>query len=232
MLILVTGTRTGLGRMLVKHLIGEGHTVIGCSRREGARMPPGYIHFNLDLTDPKSVTAMFHEIRKRYGFIDALVNNAGTSIMEPFLLSDMEHTKKLYDLNVFSVMQCCREAVKLLKNSSSGSASILNISSVATLFSLEGQLAYATSKAAIEQFTRSLSREIAPLNIRVNTLGLPPLRTALTRTLGKDKVEALIARQAIKRPCEFPDVVGPVEFFLSGASSFVSGETLYLGGVR
>lgn len=80
--------------------------------------------------------------------------------------------------------------------------------------------------------TRSLSREVAPLNIRVNTLGLPPLRTALTRTLKKEKIEALIARQAIKRPCEFLDIVGPVEFLLSDASSFVSGETLYLGGVR
>ena len=161
-------------------------------------MPPGYTHFNVDLTESRSVSAMFHVIRKRYGFIDALINNAGASVMEPFLLSDLDNTKKLYDLNVFSVMQCCREAVKLLKNSS-GSGAILNISSVAALFSLEGQLAYATSKAAIEQFTRSLSREISPLNIRVNTLGLPPLRTALTRTLGKDKIEALIARQAIKR---------------------------------
>ncbi|MBC2657498.1 SDR family oxidoreductase [Pseudomonas sp. MSSRFD41] len=231
MLILVTGTRTGLGRMLVKHLIGKGHTVIGCSRRDAAKMPPGYMHFNVDLTDSRSVSAMFHAIRKRYGFIDALINNAGASVMEPFLLSDLDNTKKLYDLNVFSVMQCCREAVKLLKNSS-GSGAILNISSVAALFSLEGQLAYATSKAAIEQFTRSLSREIAPLNIRVNTLGLPPLRTALTRTLGKDKIDALIARQAIKRPCEFQDVVGPVEFLISEASGFVSGETLYLGGVR
>lgn len=232
MLILITGTRTGLGKMLAKYLIERGHTVIGCSRRERARMPSGYIHFDVDLTDSESVKAMFHKIRKSYGFIDALVNNAGTSIMEPFLLSDIDNTKRLYDLNVFSVMQCCREAVKLLKNSSNGSTSILNISSVARLFSLEGHLAYATSKAAVEQLTRSLSREIAPLNIRVNTLGLPPLRTALTRTLKKEKIDALIARQAIKRPCEFLDIVGPVEFFLSDASSFVSGETLYLGGVR
>ncbi|CAH0314950.1 Cyclopentanol dehydrogenase [Pseudomonas carnis] len=195
-------------------------------------MPSGYIHFNVDLTHSESVTAMFHKIRKSYGYIDALVNNAGVSIMEPFLLSDLDSTKRLYNLNVFSVMQCCREAVKLLKNSRSGSPSILNISSVARFFSLEGHLAYATSKAAVEQLTRSLSREVAPLNIRVNTLGLPPLRTALTRTLKKEKIEALIARQAIKRPCEFLDIVGPVEFLLSDASSFVSGETLYLGGVR
>ncbi|CAH0285060.1 3-oxoacyl-[acyl-carrier-protein] reductase FabG [Pseudomonas carnis] len=218
--------------MLVKYLIERGHTVIGCSRREGMRMPSGYIHFNVDLTHSESVTAMFHKIRKSYGYIDALVNNAGVSIMEPFLLSDLDSTKRLYNLNVFSVMQCCREAVKLLKNSRSGSPSILNISSVARFFSLEGHLAYATSKAAVEQLTRSLSREVAPLNIRVNTLGLPPLRTALTRTLKKEKIEALIARQAIKRPCEFLDIVGPVEFLLSDASSFVSGETLYLGGVR
>ncbi|MBP5143441.1 SDR family oxidoreductase [Pseudomonas chlororaphis] len=91
----------------------------------------------------------------------------------------------------------------MLKNSSNGSTSILNIYLVARLFSLEGHLAYATSKAAVEQLTRSLSREIAPLNIRVSTFGLPPLRRALTRALKKEKIDALIACQAIKRLCEF-----------------------------
>jgi 3-oxoacyl-[acyl-carrier protein] reductase len=232
MIILVTGTRTGIGRWLAEHLLRGGHTVLGCSRRTAGDMPDGYWHYEVDLTDADAVRQMFHTIGKAHHHIDGLVNNAGTSRMSPFMLTDADDIRAIFALNVFAVMQCSREAVKLLRRSSQDTTAILNLSSVATLLSLEGQLAYAASKAAVEQTTRTLSRELAPMNIRVNTLGLPPIRTALTRSVEKAKIEALIARQAITRPCDFADLAGPVDFFLSDAARFVTGETLYLGGVR
>lgn len=93
-------------------------------------------------------------------------------------------------------------------------------------------MAYAASKAALEQATRTLSRELAPMNIRVNAIGLPPMRTALTRSVPKDKIEALIARQAFPRACEFSDLYGPIDFLLSEGARLVTGETLFLGGVK
>jgi len=232
MIVLVTGTRTGIGRWLAEHFVQGGHTVIGCRRPPPSRMPDSYQHFDVDLTDISALKVMFHAIRKSYGRLDALVNNAGTSTMAPFMLSDDDDIRAIFELNVFSAMQCCREAIKLLRNSTQATSAILNLSSVAALFSLEGQLAYAASKAAIEQMTRTLSREVAAMNIRVNTIGLPPLPTALTRSVDKAKIAALVTRQAIGRPCEFEDIAGPVDFLLSDASRFVTGETLYLGGVR
>lgn len=232
MIVLVTGTRTGIGRWLAEHLLQRGHAVLGCSRRAPSGMPEGYVHFEVDVTDAAAVRAMFHAIRKSHGHIDALVNNAGTSKMSPFMLTDEADLRAIFDLNVFSVMRCCREAVKLLRGSTQQAPSILNLSSVAVLFSLEGQLAYAASKAAVEQMTRTLSREVAAMNIRVNTIGLPPVETALTRSVDKAKIDALVARQAIRRMCDFDDIAGPVDFLLSDAARFVTGETLYLGGVR
>jgi 3-oxoacyl-[acyl-carrier protein] reductase len=232
MIVLVTGTRTGIGRWLAEYLVGRGHVVLGCSRRPPSGMPKGYHHYEADLTDGETVKAMFHAIAKAHHHIDAVVNNAGTARMAPFMLTDADDIRAIFALNVFAVMQCCREAVKLLRHSRQETTSILNLSSVAALFSLEGQLAYAASKAAIEQMTRSLSREVAAMNIRVNTIGLPPIKTALTRSVEKEKIDALVARQAIRRACEFADLAGPVEFFLSDAACFVTGETLYLGGVR
>jgi 3-oxoacyl-[acyl-carrier protein] reductase len=232
MRLLITGTRTGIGRYLATHLAEAGHDVIGCSRRPPAKMPSNYIHYDLDLTDAAGTRAMYRSIRKEYGSLDALINNAGTSNMNPFMLTPDEETRRIFELNVFAMLNCTREAVKLLKDSTHEAPSILNLSSVAVRLSIEGQLAYAASKSAVEQATRTLSRELAGINVRVNTIGLPPVRTALTRTVDKAKIDALIARQALKRMCAFEDIAGPVEFLLSGAARFVTGETLYLGGIH
>ncbi|CDM60017.1 MULTISPECIES: SDR family NAD(P)-dependent oxidoreductase [Rhizobium] len=230
MIVLVTGARTGIGRGISEHLARAGHTVLGCSRRVPASLPEGYRHYQADVTDNSSLKAMFQTIRKDYGHIDALVNNAGTAAMVPFMLTSDSVARGIFDLNVFATMACCRGAIKLMRRSAA--PSIVNISSVAVRYSLEGQLAYAASKAAIEQMTRTLSREVAAMRIRVNTLGLPPVRTALTRSVHRAKIEALIERQAIKRECAMDDIVGPVDFLLSDSARFVTGETLYLGGVH
>src|SRR5690348_7501718 len=100
MIVLVTGTRTGIGRWLAEHLLQSGHTVLGCSRRPPTGMPAGYRHFDVDLTDTDAVRAMFHAIGKSHNHIDALVNNAGTSKMSPFMLTDAEDIRATFALNV------------------------------------------------------------------------------------------------------------------------------------
>lgn len=175
---------------------------------------------------------LFHLVRKEFGQLDALVNNAGTSVMNHFMLMSDEANRSLFETNVVSLIACAREAAKLLMKSPYEAPSILSFSTIAVPWALEGQLAYSASKAAAEQMTRVLSRELGRQGVRANALGLPPVRTALTRTVAKEKIDALIQRQAIARQCEIADLLGPVEFLLSPAARFVTGETLYLGGVH
>ncbi len=232
MIILITGTSRGIGRALGEHLAQSGHTILGCSRRAQRIQIEGSRHFQVDLTSPDQVKQMFRKIKEEYGYIDALINNAGTSIMNPFMLTPDSEIERLFRINVFAVFCCSREAVKLIRHSKYESPSIINLSSVAVPWSIPGQSVYAASKIAIEQIARTLSHELAEMNIRVNTIGLPPMRTALTRSVKSSQIETLIGRQAIKRMCTISDILGPIEFLLSPASRFVTGSTLFLGGVR
>ena len=96
---------------------------------------------------------------------------------------------------------------------------------------LEGEAIYTASKAAVESLTATLARELAPFGITVNAVGPTPIETDLTRNVPREKLEAIVARQAIQRFGEPRDVLHVVDFFLDPASDFVTGQVLYLGGV-
>lgn len=232
MIIAVTGTSRGIGKALAAHFAARGDRVFGCSRGALDLGRDGYTHVIADLTTPGGIKGFFGAIRRQAGSLDALINSAGTSTMNHFMLMPEETTRAIFDLNVHALLGCCREAAPLLMKSEHPAPSILSLSSVAVPWALEGQLAYAASKSAVEQITRGLSKELASERIRVNAVGLPPIRTALTRTVPKEKISALIARQTIRRQCEVDDIIGPIEFLISEQARFVTGETLHLGGVH
>ncbi|MFE3071597.1 SDR family NAD(P)-dependent oxidoreductase [Streptomyces sp. NPDC059247] len=229
---MITGTRTGIGKALAEHFLEAGHEVVGCSRRPATIEHPRYRHHEADLADPGATREMFRRVRREQGRLDALVNNAGTSTMNHFMTMPDETSRKIFDINFFAVLNCCREAVKLLRKSTEQSSAILNVSTVAVPWALEGQLAYSASKSAVEQLVRVMSKELSAFGIRVNGIGLPPVHTVLTRTVPRSKIDVLIERQAISRQCTTADIVGPVEFLIGRQSEFITGETLYLGGVH
>ncbi|MFC8448776.1 SDR family NAD(P)-dependent oxidoreductase [Kitasatospora sp. NPDC057223] len=232
MIILITGTRTGIGKALATHFLDGGHQVVGCSRRRPTIDHPNYRHHEVDLTDSKGIKSMCRAIRAEYGHLDAVVNNAGISNMNHFMMTPEEVARRIFDVNFFAVLNCCRETVKLLQKSKEPAPAILNVSTVAVPWALEGQLIYSASKSAVDQLTRVMSKELADFNVRVNGIGLPPVHTVLTRTVAKEKIDEVIARQTIRRMCTMEDIVGPVEFLVSRQSGFVTGETLFLGGVN
>lgn len=232
MKVMITGTRTGIGKALAEHLLASGHEVVGCSRKPGGIEHERYDHHQVDLTDGNAVKALFRELRRTHGHLDALINNAGTSVMNHFMLMPEQTTRRLFDLNFFAVLNCCREAVKLLRHSALPSTSIVALSTVAVPWAIDGQLAYSASKAAVEQLVRVMSKELADHRVRVNGLGVPPVSTTLTRTVSRERIDGLVARQAIKRLCTTADLCGPVEFLIGSQSTFVTGETIFLGGVN
>ncbi|SBW22282.1 short-chain dehydrogenase/reductase SDR [Candidatus Protofrankia californiensis] len=232
MRILITGTRSGVGQSLATQLLQRGYEVVGCSRKPASIEHGSYCHYEVDLTDASQVRDLFTDVRRRFRHLDGLINNAGVSSMNHFMMTPEAVARHIFDVNFFSVLNCCREATKLLQRSAEPAPSILNVSSVAVPWALDGQLAYSASKGAVEQMTRVMSKELAALGIRVNTIGLPPVRTVLTRTVPKEKIDNLIKRQSIERMCSMEDILGPVEFLITSQSAFVTGETLFLGGVN
>ncbi len=227
--MLITGTRKGIGRYLAEYYLAKGYYVVGCSRENSDLAHASYIHFSLDVADEKAVKKMFSEIARRFRRIDVLIINAGIASMNHVLLTPVKTIEKIFRTNVFGTFIFCREAAKLMLKNRSGR--IINFATVATPLKLEGEAAYASSKAAVVSLTEVLSRELAEHGITVNAVGPTPIETDLIRSVPKAKMDALINRQAIKRLGELRDVSNVIDFFIKPESDFITGQIVYLGGV-
>ncbi|GAA5508225.1 SDR family oxidoreductase [Novipirellula caenicola] len=234
-IVLITGTSRGIGRHLAERFLSGGDIVIGCSR--SAAMPEGiaadsshrYTHHRVDVSDESAVRQLFHEIKQQHGRLDALINNAGIASMNHSLLTPIESVRSVFETNVIGTFLFCQEAAKLMLANRSGR--IVNMASVAAPLKLEGESAYAASKAAVVSLTEVLAREFASSGITVNAVGPSPIETDLIRGVPAKKVDQLIDRQAIKRLGTAEDVYNVVEFFLRPESDFITGQIIYLGGV-
>lgn len=227
--VLITGTRKGIGRELALHFITLGYQVVGCSRQPTDLVVDGYRHHCLDVSDEADVSRLLGFVREEYGRLDALINNAGVASMNHALLTPMATVRQILEINVAGTFLLCREASRLLRMTSQGR--IVNLTSVAVPLRLEGEAIYAASKAAVETLTRILARELAPLGITCNAVGPTPIETDLIRGVAREKIDRLLAAQAIHRLGRMSDVINVVEFFLKPESEFITGQVIYLGGV-
>jgi 3-oxoacyl-[acyl-carrier protein] reductase len=227
--ILITGARKGIGRSLAQHYLAQGHQVVGCSRRPAEFEAARYVHYCADVRDEAVVRELLADVRSRLGGLRVLINNAGVAAMNHALLTPLSSVKDVLETNVVGTFLFCREAAKLLR--ATAHARIVNLSTVAVPLRLEGEAVYAASKAAVEMLTRVLARELAPLGITCNAVGPTPVETDLTRGVPPEKIQRLLAAQAIRRFGQPADVANVIDFFLRPESDFVTGQVIYLGGV-
>jgi 3-oxoacyl-[acyl-carrier protein] reductase len=227
--VLITGTRKGIGRALVEHYAGSGYYVVGCSRSPFEAELPNYRHCCTDVGDEAAVKRLFSEIRKQEGRLDVLINNAGVASMNHSLLTPITAVNKIIQTNFTGTFLFCREAARLMQQRRYGR--IVNFATVAVPLKLEGEAVYAASKAAVISLTQVLAREFAEFGITVNAIGPGPIKTDLIRGVSPEKLDAVIERQAIKRYGELRDVIHVIDFFVQPASDFVTGQIIFLGGV-
>ena len=227
--MVITGTRKGIGNYLALYYLEKGFFVIGCSRGESSIEHERYRHHRLDVADEKSVIEMVRGIRNEFGRIDILLNNAGAASMNHFVITPYKTVKEMMEVNYYGTFIFSREVSKVMLKKKFGR--IVNFVSVAAPLQVEGEAAYAASKAAVENLTRVMAREVAEYGITVNALGATPIWTDMIRNVPKEKVDALLERQAIKRLGEMRDVSQLCDFFIDEKSDFITGQVIYLGGV-
>jgi 3-oxoacyl-[acyl-carrier protein] reductase len=227
--VLVTGATRGLGRALAEHCLAAGDEVIGCGRGPSSLSHERYTHHACDVTDAAAVSGLFAALKRQSPTLDVLINNAGVANMNAIALTPVEAARRIMETNFIAAFNFTREALRLMRGS--GAARIVNISTVAVPLRLEGEAVYAASKSALETFTRIAAREVAPFGITCNAVGPCPVETALTASVPRAKIQAMVDAQAVRRWAVPADVTNVVDFFLRPESGMVTGQVIYLGGI-
>ncbi|MAZ07967.1 MAG: oxidoreductase [Rickettsiales bacterium] len=227
--MLITGTSRGIGNYLAKHYLELGYTVFGCSRSEVKINSKNYLHTSCNISDSKSVKSMLTKIRKDYGGLDILINNAGIASMNHSLLTKSDTVNKIFKTNFLGTFLLSRESAKLMQLNKFGR--IVNFTTVAVPLNLEGEAIYASSKAAVCSLTKILAKEFGGFNITVNAIGPTPIKTDLIKSIPSNKIDSIINQQAIRRYGTFEDTSNVIDFFISSRSDFITGQILYLGGL-
>jgi len=234
----VTGAARGIGLGIATHLAREG-LMVALLDRDGAALDEAVtalageglkaIGATVDLTDSAAVNAAFADIAGRAGRIDYLVNNAGAVRDMRFLKMSDEDWDLVINTNLRSQFLCCRAALPGMIER--GYGRIVNISSRAWLGGF-GQANYSAAKGGVVSLTRSLAIEFAAKGITVNAVAPGIVDTPLFRNFAPDVQARLQKSVPVQRIGTAEDIANAVAFFLDPASSYVTGQTLYVCGGR
>jgi 3-oxoacyl-[acyl-carrier protein] reductase len=193
-------------------------------RRTGRRALP----VQLDVRNFEGAKTLVEEVKKEFGRLDILVNNAGITRDKSLMMMGQEDWSDVIDTNLTGVFNTTRACIITFLKQKSGN--IVNISSVSGIHPLAGQVNYAAAKSGVIGFTKSLAKEVAPYNIRVNAVAPGFISTEMTSELGekiKDKFLKMIPLQRFGTPDE---VAKAVLFLLSDLSQYITGQTIQLDG--
>jgi 3-oxoacyl-[acyl-carrier protein] reductase len=226
-MIVVTGASKGIGRAVSERLAKSGQEVLGISRT--GQHPDFQIH-HADVSDLDSLRAISEKIRKNKQHISALINTAGIASMNLALLANKKSSEDVMKVNFLGTLFACQAFVPLIIRNSGGH--VINFSSIAAKINLQGESVYAASKAAIENFTRTLAKEVSSFNISVNCIAPGPIQTDLLLGLAHKQISDVIDYQIFKKQYELDDVCDLVEVLLDDKTKMLTGEVLHIGGVR
>jgi 2-hydroxycyclohexanecarboxyl-CoA dehydrogenase len=231
---IVTGGGQGIGQAIAQKLAAEGAIVVVTDVDEAnaartADALPGAVAIRTDVTDRQGVQAMVERVAGQFGGIDVLVNNAGWDKASSFVDSDPDDWDRVIAVNLYGVLHTCKAVLPIMAGQ--GRGAVVNLGSDAGRVGSSGEAVYSAAKGGIIAFTKSLAREMARDQVRVNCVCPGPTDTALFASFAGPKLrEALTKAIPFRRLGQPADVANVVAFFASDEASFVTGQTVSVSG--
>jgi 3-oxoacyl-[acyl-carrier protein] reductase len=233
--VIVTGGSRGLGLGIAKRLVESGFRVIAVARNESAELAeailkteqthPGALHFvPFDLAEIERIADLVKELRKDFGPIYGLVNNAGIGIDGALAMTSTHQIEQLFRLNITSPVVLTKYVVRAMM--ADGGGRIVNISSITAFTGYSGLSVYAASKASLVGFSKSLAREVGRMGVNVNLVAPGFVGTDMTEGLKAEQREQIARRSALKRLVDVEDVANAVEFLISDRSKNITGTVI------
>jgi len=233
--VIVTGGSRGLGLGICRKLCGFDYRVIAVARKtnseldtamaEADRTAPGSFQFvSFDLGNIDGLGDLAKSIRKDFGAIHGLVNNAGISFDGALALMPTSQIEQLVRVNTISPIVLTKHVVRQMM--ADGGGRVVNIASIMAFTGYSGLSVYGATKASLVGFTRSLAREVGRIGVTVNSVAPGFVATDLTHGL-KDEVRQKIERRsALKRLADVEDIANAVEYLLSDRAKNITGTTI------
>jgi 3-oxoacyl-[acyl-carrier protein] reductase len=235
--VVVSGAGRGLGLAMVQHLLERGHSVCAFSRTrstaiagllESAQTQGRLMFEEVDLRDRNAVRAFVRAALQRHRRVDALVNNASVSHEGPLALAALDDIDAAADTNLRGTLHLVRACLRPMLAARRGR--IVNISSVAGLRGYAGLAAYSATKGALDALTRALAREVGPKGITANSIAPGYLEVGMSQRLSEAQRRQILGRTPLRRLGTPADVLGALDFLLSPAADFITGQVLVVDG--
>jgi NAD(P)-dependent dehydrogenase (short-subunit alcohol dehydrogenase family) len=234
---LVTGAARGIGLAVAKRFLADGWRValldiLGDVLEKsvaGLAEPDATLALTCDVSDSDGIASAFAEIERRFGRLDALINNAGVAVFTPLMETSDADWNRVLAVNLTGPFLCTKAAVPLMRRH--GGGAIVNITSISGLRASTLRSAYGTSKAGLAHLTKQLAVELAELGIRVNGVAPGPVDTAMAKAVHSAEIRAdyhdaiPLNRYGLEE-----ELAEAVYFLCSERASYITGQILAVDG--
>lgn len=236
---IITGCNRGIGKAIAEEFAQEGANLICIMRKPspefksetdvwsdkyGVEIEFAYC----DMNEEDSIKSALNEIQKNKTQIDILVNNAGMAKFKPFIMSRIDDYKQMMQVNFYGPILIMQYVVKNMVKQKKGS--IINLSSISGLDANAGNAAYGASKAAISSLTKTLSKELAKANIRVNAIAPGFVDTNMNSQISADYMQKMLEQIALGRKATPIEIAKLAVFLGSDDSSYITGQIIRIDG--